>query len=497
MKRSLIALFCTAIAGPLSAQPNFKLTCSTTPNREYTEWTTSGTNQYMVNQTVRNEQYRDRGTITLFSAEHKKLASFSYQNPPKKYSNLTYPLIAKDKLLLFTGSGGIVARRHTSRYILTAECGLATIQEYSLPDLKATGEKKSIFSGDSKYSSAHIARSPDGKTFVVIQTTTPYSPAVKVILYRNAEPVYSKEITLKNVVRGPYTVVNTNSIVVSNGGEVAFTYGEVMTSVPYTCIAAISANGEKILDKELKAAGKTVPGDANFLFEDDGSLVVAATYGVTGKKVENFTGVVVEKFSPTLELVKHTELPFSAETIAKCAESTTKQKGTLYYQVVNNILPVNDGYVIVTQQVVELMPSSLWYSATTNLIFKTMYNNLVCFGLSKDCKENYQSVVRTIPQKSTFVIFEQMGSYVSNNRVYIFHSGNDDKVKNTPNEFDLYCTTWEGATTTPQMKTVLVPRPFADLHIYPEVYNVLAPNKLLFYARGNGGDIMTTMEITE
>lgn len=496
MKKLLTAFLCVATAC-LAAQPTFKLTCSTTPNREYTEWTTSGTNQYAVNQTVRNEQYRDRGTITLFSAEHKKLASFSYQNPPKTYSNLTYPLIANNKLLLFTGYGSTSFSRHTSKYILTTGSSDTKIQEYDLATLKSTGVKKDVFPKDSKYSGADIARSPDGNSFVVIPHVSPYSPDIKVILYKNAEVVYTKELTLKGSERGPYISINTNSIVVSNNGDVAFSYETVRTSLPFVYITAISRNGEKVLDKELKVAGKSVTDKTNFLFEEDGGLVVAVTYGITDKKMEHFTGVLVEKYSPTLELLKHAELPFSAETIAKCAESFTPQKGTLYYQLVNNILPVKDGYVIVTQQVVELLPPSLSYSVTTTLIYKTMYNNLVCFGLSKDVKENYQTVVRSVPRKSTYVTFEQMGSYVSGNRVYIFHPGNDDKVKNTPNEFDLYCTTWEGATNAPQTQTVLVPRPFADLHIYPEVYNVLAPNKLLFYARGNGGDIMTTMEITE
>jgi hypothetical protein len=219
----------------------------------------------------------------------------------------------------------------------------------------------------------------------------------------------------------------------------------------------------------------------------------ASTYALPEKDVENHTGIVVEILSPSFNLLNHSEVPFSSEVLSKCTNSIGGKPNSLYNHYVQNILPVKDGYVIVTEQQTSVTVAM----GANNTASKTAYGNLVCICLDGQLKEQKQLLVRSVNQKMNFVIFEEQGSYVLNNRVYIFHPGSDDKVKNTDDEFDLYCTTWEGGTANPEPKTVEVPRPYKDLHMYPSDLRVLAPNKLLIFGRGNGGDVWTTMEITE
>jgi hypothetical protein len=161
-------------------------------------------------------------------------------------------------------------------------------------------------------------------------------------------------------------------------------------------------------------------------------------------------------------------------------------KATLYCQLPAKLHELDNGeYLLVTEQ--------KFFQTFTNFS-AWVRNNALCIGLSDKLESQYQYMVRQTPKKSTFMCCDPMASYVADGKVYIFHRGTDDKLKNTPDEFDAFCTSWEHGKTKPT--TIEIARPDTDFEMYFWRTRELAENKLLVSVRGKGGMMNTTLQIS-
>jgi hypothetical protein len=496
MKRRLIALFCAAIAGPLSAQPNFKLTCSPILTQT-TKTYPSQNGNYLLKEYDKGSD--KSGKINLYTPEHKKLASISFSFDTKARDFLVAPIHSKDKLLLFTaplhpawsGPG-------------SSPCAVMwnevpqepiTIQQYDPSTLKPVGLKRTIAQETSKKNSSTIVRSPNGVYFALIEHAFPEFSKIKYTLFKEGEQIFTKEIAVEGYSKPAWINLDGDFVVMSNTGDLAVSYSQYYQTFPHANLLMISASTQKAVFAKLKVNGKMTYEDPYLLFTDDGNLLVAATYAKIEKRASNYEGIVVETFSPQFEKVKHVEIPFNNETLTKCA-NTIRDKTTvneLHDQQVQKVLPVPGGYVIVSEQETSVSVAVGANNSTT----VTAYGNLVCQGISSDLKEQYQTVIRSIDKRSTFILFQAQNAHAIGNRVYIFHPGNDDSVKNTPDEFALYCTSWENGSNTPKTNTVKVPRTNKDLFLTTNQMFNLSANKLLFKGQLKNDLVWTTMEITE
>lgn len=224
-------------------------------------------------------------------------------------------------------------------------------------------------------------------------------------------------------------------------------------------------------------------------FTKDGELILAAEYAVPGKNIDYTAGYVIEKYAGSLtEQKQHAEVTFTPETFEKCKTSDSKNNpaGTMYRQRLRKVSLMDDGGIVLyTEQNVRRQTGPEKWDVTNN--------NLLCIALNEKLESRYQLVVHQLDKKSNFVIFESAGMYTNGSDVYVFHPGTDDKVKNTPNEFDIYCTYWKNDNPKPQ--TFEVTRSFADQHIFAGGLREVEKNKLVMLSDGNGGYMYTTMSI--
>jgi hypothetical protein len=218
----------------------------------------------------------------------------------------------------------------------------------------------------------------------------------------------------------------------------------------------------------------------------DGEFLVATGYCKPGKQSFYTEGMLVEKYDATLEVKSRAVIPFSSATLDACRTSDHGglEGPYIFRQRAIKLHELDNGYALVTEQQYQVP-----YGQTS----ATFHNNLICFGLNRQLEGQYQHVVRQFDKRIDFIPYRGSDSYGSGDKVYIFHPGVKENVKNTPDEFDVFCTSWEHGKTNPS--TTEVQRPYSDFDMILPGMDVLDKDKLIFTVRGKGGTVFSTMSL--
>jgi hypothetical protein len=483
MKRNLLLLFSAAITAAF-AQPTFKLTPSNS-TRLSSSVVASGNGRYILKETSVDPMKTKTGKFYLRDAENKTLVTKDYQ-VPLKYNTIPINEMIRQGDKLFSVMAAANGSNYSTRYRVFTQRQVVDlqVQERDYTTLLPKGTPKLIKLPSDMTLFYTLIHSQDGKRSVLMRSV---AKSVNKLNYRlfdeDFNEIASKDIEVP-LVKTKYDL-NEPQYVMNNRGDIAFvtgSYDNIQNNVVF-----ISAATQKVISKQIVVKGKLVCHTQTLDFDKDGGLVVASTYGPVGKKLEYMEGVVVVKYSAdNMEVVWQTEIPFTSQVVEKCKEAHGANGKALFYQITQKIHFTEDGgYVIATGQDWKINVNANYMSNVTN--------NLIAVGLGAKGEAMYQNVVRAIDKSSKFILLKGAGTYVSGDMVYYFHASEKDNVKNTPDEFDMYCTYWQHGKTEP--KTIEVNRPYTDLHLFPGGLVELDKNKILFQGQGKGGDVFTTMEI--
>ncbi|MCX6198120.1 MAG: hypothetical protein NTY88_02710 [Bacteroidetes bacterium] len=489
MKQTLtVFLCCLLFIG--KAQPTFTLTPSAS-TREYTEVSGCDNGNYIVKETARTIHYRDKGKLTLYSSEQKKITQINYQLPLKIINSaITEPILNKDKMILLSGTFITLVNEgeRVPFWDLVMPDGIVR-QDYNPKTLEPIGKPQTLpYTTDKTFYNFKFVRSPDGNNFAIWSTDMHNDGLIKYSLNNNSGEVFTKEFTLPGIIGTCKS--NKESAVMNNKGDLAFQYSDSKREEDAeNFVALVSASKQKLYAKKLKVPGKSVYMRAAVTLTKDGGLIVAAPYCTPAKTTTHSIGMLVEKYSADMQLQYHAEIPYSAETMEAFKKTQNDGvKGTLFKQMPIKIHEMESGgYVLVTEQQFRIPYGNNYLN---------IRNDILCIGMNDKLENQYQNVVRVHESNSDLYCCDLSGSYAVGDRVYIFHRGENEKLKNTPDEFDFFCTWWEHGKTQPQR--LEVNRPDSDFRIFPQHFYEFEKNKLLFLCNGKGGgDVYSTLQIEQ
>lgn len=471
MKLLLLSLCCTLIL-TASAQTEFKLNAGT-PLREYHEVKAIYKDGFILKFTSNDPAKRGTGKFVKYSTGN----SAGSQKPYKLDLNFKTMPIA-DIMLLKDGHallayGGSVGMGDVSQApnVMRWQSGIKdySIQPFDLNTMQATGTPKVIGIPTKKdMGVCALIYSPEGKRLAIMSGEYNVYSTFKYKLMDGAgNELFIKEYTLPIIKN--YRSVNEYSIRLTESGELAFTVADYKDhKEPGFTLVKIDAN-QKLITKKVEVKGKYVSNYADLKLEENGNLIVTIEcYKDASQKFS--TGKITQTYGPALELISEKEVECPECKLPKFGEVTKLDGG---------------GYIAIAKETGQRQTGPAKWDNT--------YSKLTCVGYNDKLEEIYRYDVHSIDKSSTWCIYRPFAEYIEGDNIYIFHGGTDDKVKNTKEEFELYCTYWQHGKTKPQ--TVKLQLPFPDLNLEMAWFKVMDKNKLFITGEGNGGKVYTTLNI--
>ncbi|HLP49468.1 MAG TPA: hypothetical protein VK154_01150 [Chitinophagales bacterium] len=461
----------------LNAQPVISITGPTPPTRDHLEIQGYCDGKYVMVQNNPESTKRTTGKLFLYSADNKVLAQRDYKlNFKFNTIAMVKAILKKDKVVLFTAASGGNDWSKKPVLFWRVVCQDITMQEYDL-SLQPIGAAKTIAVSKENYYNTSLVYSNDGKYFALIGKAYKAEDKFRYQLFNEkGEEIFAKDYSVPQCKY--WTDMSESAIQLKDNGDLVFIVSDKnKDNASDAYIYVIESATQKIYSKKLEVAGKMVSNYPEMFLGADGSITLAYDYGLAGKLWENKSGIAFDKLSSTLSVIAHKEIPFSAEAVKRYADS--KQPGTLKSFRAEFREVKSGGYVAQVYERVRKQTGPEKWDMTNN--------NLFCIGFNDKFEVAYEHFLREVPKGSNWIIYRPIDIYTSGDNVYVFHGGTDDKVKNTKEEFEMYCTWWQHGKTQPQ--TIKVTNQYADVQMYTN-YREIGENTLLLAADANAYFVM-------
>lgn len=472
MKQLFLALT-IFICQLLSAQTTFEISGPTAPTRDAIFTSGYGHGKYVLIQSSIDPTKRKTGKIFLYSSDNKLLAQRDYKLDVKFNTIASvHAIVLKDKVVVFLaasadgGSGG--CKPVIFNFSL---CMDITMQEYDINTLAPIGSPSVIKVPKENYYSTSFFCSEDGKYFATLGMAYKVNNKFRYTLHNDkGEVLFTKEFPLPvmdNALRFDY-----RSIAMKDNGDLVFIVSDKQKDdASDSYVYVIEAATQKMLTKKLDVPGKRVDNYPNIFIASNGEIVLSYKYGLFGKLYDSYSGIAFDRFSPTLELIQHKEIPFSGEILSKYGD--TKQPGTLK-DFTTVVSPTTSGYAVLLYESVR--------KQTGPKQWDYQHNHVMCIGVNNKFDVAFTKNVYEVDNSSNWCIYRPVYMYTSGDNIYILHGGKDDKVKNTKEEFEIYCSYWKAGDA--DIKTAKVNRSSNELELY-FTNKKLDDNSYIFSADAN------------
>ncbi len=454
MKQLFLALT-LVICQLLSAQTTFEISGPTAPTRDNIYTSGYGDGKYVLIQNNIDPMKRKTGKIFLYSSDNKLLAQRDYKLDVKFNTiPMVQAIIKKDKLVLFMAPSAYGGSSQVKPVVFDYDlCLDITMQEYDINTLAPIGSPVTIKVPKENYYSTSLIYSEDGKYLATIGKAYKVENKFRYTLHNDkGEVLFTKECPIP-VMSNPMKF-DSRSIAMKDNGDLVFIVSDKQKDdASDSYVYVIEAATQKMLTKKLDVPGKRVDNYPNIFIAPNGEIVLSYKYGLFGKLYDNYSGIAFDRFSPTLELIQHKEIPFSGEILSKYGD--TKQPGTLK-DFTTVVSPTTSGYAVLLYESVRKQTGPKQWDYQNN--------HVMCIGVNNKFDVVFTKNIYEVDNGSNWCIYRPVHIYTSGDNIYILHGGKDDKVKNTKEEFEIYCSYWKAGDA--EIKTTKVNRSSNELELY-------------------------------
>src|ERR1043165_5595452 len=378
---AIILLVAICVAG--KAQTEFKFVTGT-PIREYHEVTAVYKNGYILKYTNMDAVKGGTGKFVQYSTDNKLITQKPYKVELgfKTMFFVDLMVLGDNKTwLTYGGSPGGSGAPYTGCTMRwSSRVKDYSIQPFDLKTLQTTGTPKVVGIDTKKdIGTNSFIHSPEGNRMAIMASEyNTYGPFKYKLMDASGTELFTKDYTIPYI--KDYASINERSVKMNEAGDLVFMIADYRNDKsPDAYLGKIDASG-KLYTKKLDSKGKFVSKYATTSLAADGSVTLTMEV-YKGAKDKEAIGELIQKFSPSLEMVNQSEVTYPE--LPGNSGMFKKLDG--------------GGYVLIKKETGQRQTGPQKWDDT--------YSSYTCTGYNDKMEELYKYDVHKVDKSSTWCIY--------------------------------------------------------------------------------------------